>query len=528
MPKSHWLRRAGLLATCLGATAVVGVAPAAAKSKVPGINIYGMGSSLQGVAQIDSGVSGTASDGGSCPVSGWQGWVADWRCTAANQSGLSNPGVSATYTVKSSGQGLAEFGDAASTSCTSTAGALNLDCDPTADGQTTPELDAFIGTDDPPNSTDLSNGEAAGGTGQITVPILQAPIAMILSLPVGIQVGTDGKLQLTAASIAELWGSANDGTETWCTLLSQAGLTKITSGTPTATEYLDKTNACNATITLQARSSGSGTTYSFRGYLYEIDQDLGLSDYPYTLVTDGPSDWPVTVNETGNTSGGNLVADTTATPGSAGYANLADAALASPAYTDEVTTAKTGGKHQIAYALVQNNLNDGSAPNFASPSNSKGTVNVYTGTDISINPSTCTPPSTTLAVGCWVVPSSAEGPWSSTSSTTPGTIPSDPDVYDHGATSTGKPSNTYPIVAVSYDVAWQNYSAAPLTDEYDDSSCGTTGETCATDAGNSTVSYMKYLTGTGQTNLASGGVYYGKLPSSIQTKAKAFAADITP
>jgi hypothetical protein len=515
-----------------------------------------MGSSLQDIAQIDiSAGSGTSGIGGMCGSGGWLGWLGVWRCTPADHMTLTN-NPTATYTIESSGVGLAEFGNAASSSCTSTTGVLSPACDPTANGQTTPELDATIGTDDPPNSGDLAAAATAAGAGvkEVTVPVAQAPVAMLFSLPSGITMGTGGQLKLKTSVLANLWGAGGVSAsskcpgstgDTWCDLLEAAGLKRITSGTPSSAQFLDTTGNNGGLITLMERSKGSGTTFSFRGYLYEADQWLGLGDYPYSLVTDGPADWPATSetqSQTGplgaNGSGGTLVENTTESPGSTGYANLADAALDTVAsYTNKVSTTDCGGacaSHQILYALVQNNTGDGLAPVYENPSAATaGTVNVYTGADIAINPSTCTPPASTHLVGCWVVPSTPTGTWSSTNAAAPGTIPSDPDVYDHGISGT-TPSKAYPIVAATYDVGWSQYDKAGSNlvtangglGFYHDTSC--LGGNCNTAAGNTAKSLLSYIVGAGQGNIASGKVDYGKLPSAILAKAKAAVGSIKP
>jgi hypothetical protein len=148
MRGSAWRRRRAILGACPGASAILGVASAAAA--FPGENIYGMGSSLQAIDQIAvSGPSGTMGVGGACGGIGWLGWLGVWRCAASDHSTLNNDPF-ATYTIESSGVGLAEFGNAASSGCPSTTGVLSPACDPTADGQSPTEFDAYIATDDPP------------------------------------------------------------------------------------------------------------------------------------------------------------------------------------------------------------------------------------------------------------------------------------------------------------------------------------------------------------------------------------------
>ena len=547
MPVSTWARRAAILTACLGATAFVGAGVASAATTVPGENIYGMGSSLQAIAETGQNAPGVASSGGACGSTGWPGWVSLWRCTPADHAGLSN-NPTAFYTTEGSGQGLAEFGNASSGSCTSTTGVLSPACDPNANALG--ELDAYIGTDDPPNPTDLTNAATAAGGGvqEITVPIAQAPEAMIFSLPVGITLGSGATLNLPTLAFPYLWGSKGipadsqcpaPSANTWCALLTHLGKQRITSGTPTASQFLDTTNNDGGKITLEERSKGSGTTYAFRGFLYEVDQDEGFTDYPYSLVTDGPSDWPTTAepqSQTGplgaNGSNATMVENTCETPGSTSYPNLADAALdpVQP-FSDTATTTTCGGtaSHQVLYANVQDNFGDGKAPFYAKPNGSTtGSVNVYTGADISVNPSTCTPNSSARVVGCWVVPSTPTGSWGSTNSAAPGTIPSDPDVYDHGMSGT-TPSTTYPIVATTYDVAWSQYDLAGtnLIGMYNDASCPS-GTNCNTDAGNAVKNFLTYETGKGQSDLPFGKVYYTKVPAAIQSIASANVNAITP
>jgi len=310
------------------------------------------------------------------------------------------------------------------------------------------ELDAYVGTDDPPTATGLSDASTAAGAGvqELTIPVTQSPVAIVLSLPIGLSIGNNGEVKYPTSVLQDVYdanvpaSSSCPGStgNTWCDLLEAVSLKRITSGVPTATEFLDTTTDLGGPITLMARSKSAGLTYAFQGFLFET----GDSHYPITLVSEGPSNWPVTVQECAtagqcgtsapNGTDAQLVANTTATPGSIGYAAISDAALASPAYAAKVATTTTGGTHQIVYAFVEDNEGDGKPPFYASPSNSAGTVNIYTSTDIAINQSTCPQPSTVKLVGCWVVPITATGSWNG-GTTTPGTFPSDPDVYDHGA-----------------------------------------------------------------------------------------------
>jgi hypothetical protein len=510
---------------------------------VPGENIYGSGSSAEAQAQ-----NGNLA---LCGASGWVGWTGVWHCTAADHASLDNDPVAA-YTVTPGIAGLAEFGNVASTSCASAApaGQLNPQCDPTSDGQPNPELDAFIGTEDAPTAADLAAAGSAAGAGvqELTIPVAQTPVAMLLSLPVGISVGAGGEIKYPTSVLDNLWNATvaaspacpDSGGNTWCDLLEASGLKRITSGTPTSSQFLDSTGDLGGPITRMVIVEGGGTTHAFQGFLWEAGDPM----YPLSMITQQPASWPpfVTVQDcttagacgtsSANGTDAELVTNATATPGSVGYADLADAALASPGYSKVVQTTMLGGTHQIVYAVVQDDGGDSNIV-YTAPSNSPGTVNVYTGAHLAINQSTCPQPMTTPLVGCWLVPSTPTGTWNGGGNpSNPGTFASDPDVYDHSVTSAGSRSKAYPIVAVMFAEAWTDYDSAGSNLDsngyyYDNASCPPVTN-CATDAGDTASSFLRYVTGSGSGNLSGAKVYYGRLPALIQSKAAGFAKAITP
>jgi hypothetical protein len=305
-------------AVCLGASAVVGAAPALAVTHA-GQNIYGSGSSLQLVAQT-------------------QVWDPLWHANpTVDQPTLNNDPAVTNYNPTGSGPGLAEFGN--------TTGVLDETQDPVA--QAAGQLDAYTGSDDPPGGplgtagTNLTNASAAASGAattkidEVTVPVAEAPVAVIFSLPSGITAGTGSLLQLTNQELQSIWSdkipkSAHYAANTYGAILEEAHWTHVAAN-PKAEQFTDAGGSTGggSTVTLQARAKGSGTTYTFRGFLY-------LSHDPtYTIKTvndsntlANPNGWPASVaniNETGNTNGPALVDTTTTTPGSVGYANLADA-----------------------------------------------------------------------------------------------------------------------------------------------------------------------------------------------------------
>ena len=514
MASSPLPKRLATIATSFGLVAAFGAAPALAVTTQPGENIFGSGSSFQRVAQQSV-------------------FTPKWTSVAADHSQLTND-PTATYTSSSSGHGLAEFGN--------TTGTLDLTQDSTADNGSTngygvPVLDAYAGTDDPPtgplttpgtnlfDASAAATGSATTPVDEITVPIAQAPVAVPLSLPTGIVVGPTTQISLTNVELQSIWdanvpASTDYAANTWGAVLEGAGLKKVT-GTPHTNQFTDDGSSTGGQqgITLQARSSPSGTTYVFRGFLY-VSQD---PNYPLSSVTDdNASGWPVTTQQTGNTGGSQLVADTTATPGSIGYAVLADVATATPAYTNYATLTTTGGSHDILFARMQDNYdpsNPGATPIYVSPQGTtKGSANVYTGNNINVNGASPT------KVGFWTVPFKSgttldpTGSWG-------GTLPDDPDVYDHSV-SNGVFTKAYPIVGATFDLAWNKYSRAGtnIVADYGGSAAQ------AQAAGASASSFLKYVVSAskGQADLAAAKLYYAKLPAKIDGYATTAAGAIVP
>jgi hypothetical protein len=524
-------RGAGV-AACLAASALLGASPALAK--VPGENIFGAGSTLQAVAQQNV-------------------WIPAWNSTATDQSTIScapNPFCLVNnYDGIGSGGGLAEFGN--------TTGALDLTKDAVADngatnGYGTPVLDAYVGTDDPPtgplstpgtnlaDASQAATGSAATAIDEVTVPALQAPVAQLLSLPVGLTIGctgspcVSGAINMKNSLWQEIWSNTVPKTKpyaanTWGAVLELAGLHLVASN-PNAGQFTDTGGAGGTGITLNVRTNGSGTSYTFKGALNLSGAPL----YTSAFVTDNPT-WPVSTTAAG--SSGSAVAQTTeGAPGSVTYANLADATGLSAPYSPYTNRAQTvnvsgEGNHQILYAQLQDNwcgtgsptcgdLTAGGAPKyvFANPAGqTAGVPNVYTGNNININGANPN------FVGHWNVPESGgtfdpTGSWG-------GTLADDPDVYDHTLHNGVKTAN-YPIVAVTYELGWTDYDEAGsnLVGNYGG------GAAQATAAGNSAISFLKYVVaaGKGQANLTASHTYYGKLPATIDGDAVAATNAMTP
>jgi hypothetical protein len=371
-----------------------------------------------------------------------------------------------TYTGTSSGEGLDEFGN--------NTGVLNPEKDKVAFGSKSPVVDTagqvldwYIGTDDAPNTEQLNNaitasGDTHGNLEEITIPIAQAPVSVILSLPEGCKITTGTAVELPGKMLSQLWlkeiaaGKAPYGANSWGALFEGLGYTKVATEAELtkAGDFFDAggANGCEETITLEARSTYSGTSYAFKKYL---DQDVNELTYTVSsktfatenvwdgFISDAPS-WPVAVSTTGNKKGSELAKKTAETPGSTGYANTADAVV-SGGFTTAVAASKFGPAHQVVIALLQNNVGQitqqeaekvpPAAPTYASPIGAGEEGNCQTNATISADRHT---------------PYSIVDSWY-------GITASDPNIAVDDPTGAW-----YPICAITYDLAWHHYAAADL------------------------------------------------------------------
>jgi ABC-type phosphate transport system substrate-binding protein len=423
------------------------------------------------------------------------------------------------YDKTSSGNGLAEFGN-----ITHVLEPAN-DNAPT-EGANAPVgvLDGFTGTDDPPSAGELGNAEHAAFEAtlvELTIPVTQSSVAVILSLPAKCKItASPGRVSLQNQNLDKLWlntvpaggtdsknGGAAYPANSWGALFALIGLTTF--------ENQEAGNTgCEDPITLEARSTNSGTSYAFKSYLNQLDN---VSWHGYE--TDAPV-WPVEVQKSfnghNNASGGNLAQHVAENPGSVGYANVSDAAnifscitaceagkVPFSAETKETTEGPSAEEHQILWARVQNNGTSLTSPGYTGPSTGTGT---------------------TATANCAtekITPSEQGAPYSVTDSWA-GVLASDP-------TAAGDLSgNFYPICALTFDLAWKHYNAPNLAAYYNDSTAGQE----STDEGitNSVKDYLTYVTssaaGEGQAAIQSW--YYQKLPSAILTKAQTAAAYVGP
>jgi hypothetical protein len=463
MNRHHRRSRLAALAASVGATVAIAALSSAGSAMAttcasPG---YASGSSLQNIAQKEIWLLSS-------------GWGTDTLCS-------SFPSI--TYSGTSSGAGLEEFGNDINA-------ALDPLKDEAADKSATgikdkesEVLDWYVGTDDPPETSELSEAEVASSGNsskatleEITIPVAQAPVSVILSLPAGCTVEEKSSVDIDGKDLVELWEGSNPAepsdndpggipalggyaADTWGSFLTQLGYTKAASSPPGPEEFFDAggPTGCEQAITLQARSAYSGTTYAFKHYL-SVDNDelfYNTTIHGYStqnawtgLISDAP-EWPAKVTTTGNEKGSQLVKDTAKNPGSVGYANTSDATTASDGgFTGEATASTWEGSasHQILYAQLQNNVGTvtlDEAEKIVPPAKTYAGP-VETGTKIGncetdkLLPADKSPPY------------SYTDPWR-------GINTQDPDI---GVDDTS--SNWYPACALTYDLVWKHYNAAKL------------------------------------------------------------------
>ena len=479
MNRHHKNRRFASLAVCAGTTAMLALFGSAGSAMAitcqsPG---YASGSSLQATAQQS--VWLTAG-----------GWGAHTSCSSL---------PSITYTKTSSGAGLEEFGN--------NTGTLTPTEDPTADSSVTGTqdvegnvLDWYVGSDDPPNQGQLSEAETASGDKngnleEITLPVAQAPVAVLLSLPVKCKLQSGSSVDLDNATIGQLWEGTNSpsgsdpggiqeqggySADTWGAFLTQLGYTKITVGTPGAGQFLDESGAtgCQQAITPQVRQTESGTSYAFKNYLTQVNRNEWAqfdNDYQGWPTTDVVEEDPLSPPNSGNQlndTGGHLAGNTAANPGSVGYANTSDAA-GNGGFTADATSSTfgtgTGGAspaHQILWAEIQNNGLSTAGATYADP----------------------LLPSSSIA-NCQtskLIPSDKGYPYSYTDSWA-GVSATDPNI----ATDAG--NTDYPLCALTYDLVWRHYGVANLFK----------GNAAEPDIANTVRDLMTYIEGPGQVDIES-------------------------
>lgn len=481
MNRHHKRRRLATLAACVGSTAALaalGSAGPAAASVVCKSGGFASGSSFQGTAMQTVWLQGAS-------------WGTHSSCTVAPTSSTM------TYTKSSSGQGLEEFGNGT--------GTLDATQDSVAFGSGSEWKDAagqvldwYVGTDDAPTPVELGEARVASGAknpAEITIPAAQAPVSILLSLPLNCKIESGSAVDLNNTTIPQIWEGTNppSGSDpggihaqggyliaTWGALLTQLGYTKITSGTPESGQFLDEGGAtgCEEAIKPQVRQQASGTSFAFKSYLAQIDKPLwqGYANdsvtWPSSAVIQSDPKTPPAEGTQNNDSGGHLSQDTAANPGSIGYANTADAAnVSNGGFTNAATSSTFGvggttSPHQLLYAEIQNN----------------GLSTVGAGYADSLLPAS----SIANCESTKLIPSDQGFPYSYTDSWF-GLLVSNPNIASIAG------SSDYPICAITYDLVWHHYSNTNLYGKTE----------LAHEIANTVHDLFEYITGQGQIDIQS-------------------------
>jgi ABC-type phosphate transport system substrate-binding protein len=211
-----------------------------------------------------------------------------------------------TYTGTGSGAGLESWGNGAG------AGKGNFE-----------PSNNFVGTDEPPNQAQKEAIEKEGTGGKLlTIPILQAPVAIIFHLPKGCVVKdkvAPGRIVLSNHSLEGLlhgtitaWSQIKDSKE----------------------KIKGKKGACNFPIKRVVRLDGSGTTSITKKYLNieepnEFNVEGTNTTWRKLAESNTNTTWPEEkadpVIRPATKGGGAVVAKVAETESTVGYANLADA-----------------------------------------------------------------------------------------------------------------------------------------------------------------------------------------------------------
>jgi ABC-type phosphate transport system substrate-binding protein len=283
-------------ACILSAAAVTAfVAPGAANAatigqQCSGSNITGKGSSLQKLAQQSVWDPAFNTSGNPKACNGTQG-----------SKGI--PTV--TYESVGSGAGMEAWG---------------------VNGHAFEGSNGFVGTDEPPNQIqkeEIQSHSKHPKTNTLeTIPVLQGAVAIIVRLPAqceGTSKAFPGRLVLDNVTLEKIW---NGSITKWSEITDNGDALKTFVGDPVKCKP-------ETPITRVVRKDQSGTTSILKKYLALINGEKNVfGELGWREIADGlpnVEDWPGTVTRPEGTGGGELVKKVAATPGSIGYANLADA-----------------------------------------------------------------------------------------------------------------------------------------------------------------------------------------------------------
>lgn len=443
------VRHLALVAICAsGLVAGIGMAaaPGSALAAVKCASITGSGSSLQGEQQEK-----------------WTGFVNPLGLLfTTKEEDCTNFEPKVTYTSTSSGQALEEF---------ALQGAFKIE--PTKSGNKT-SLDGFVGTDDPPLESAVKSSATASGTTPLTVPVVAAPVAIIVHPPVGC-LNLTYPLNIPNSELSSVFSK----TLTWEKVLLASSATFDNIG-----------GACNSNVLVEVRSDESGTSFALKQYLCQIDPKTWGNvtsekecQSGKEFVSDAVS-WPTAAKvDTTHIEGGKSVENSKSkgeaeavklTEGSIGYVNLANAVPAGFLSTKIAEDFKPtlAALHLLFIADVENKVDPATLVNGLFQGNCPTSYNFET-----------TAIKTEAQKGLWgLVHFAKKGQ-----------------------------AGAYPLCTFTYDVGWENYKTAKLEEATNYNGKGT--EIGATAKG-----YFEYMTSKeteangmvgGQKNIAD---YYSPLP----------------
>jgi ABC-type phosphate transport system substrate-binding protein len=193
-----------------------------------------------------------------------------------------------------------------------------------------PEAQGFVGTDNPPTAdikTKIEQQQEIGGAGKVlTIPTLQAAVAIIVHLPTGCTVSSEpqpglkvGRLVLTQKKVEEIFRNKL----TWLKL--KTAKNNVLAGSKcTKVEKESK-------ITRVVREDGSGTTATLKKWLELVNAKAEKVVNGKTWLESGEeppanTEWPEeTVNLLRGNGSGGVIEAVEKTAGTIGYVNLANA-----------------------------------------------------------------------------------------------------------------------------------------------------------------------------------------------------------
>jgi len=369
-----------------------------------------------------------------------------------------------TYTSTSSGQALAEFGIPG--------GVLK---------KRLAVLDAFVGTDDPPTKAQLTEAEKASGSRAVVMPVVSAPIAVIVHLP----------------AECLLKGTVGVTNENLSLAFAQEGITFETFLGAANVENKDVAKkACQVEPMVDVRSDESGTSYAFKQYLCQVKMAVwGAAgcESGEGFVSDNTK-WPKEVASpetplrkhkagvTANEGSKGEVEAVEEEAGSIGYVNLANAA----AVSKFLLSKEDAELFWVNIEGLEEGVKEFFDPLLTTEPTEPAEADCSTGFKL------------TAALKL----EAEKSEWAKVHLASPET------------------SGAYPLCTLTYDIGWENYLTATLEASGNYTNAATAGE-----IGDTAKNYFEYMSKAGQTSITSD---YTKLPAEVKLIAEKLAEKLTP